>query len=107
MPAPKPQIATLKREHITTTGTADQRVEAAMRLLMQWNREHDSDSNKFAITQSLLQKTTGSNMPAVKRIMESFKNEIYEHNSEYGLVSDRHNYGKDVGEIKAFVKTRL
>jgi len=107
MPAPKPQIATLKREHITTTGTADQRVEAAMRLLMQWNREHDSDSNKFAITQSLLQKTTGSNMPAVKRVMEAFRNEIYEHNSEYALDPDRHNYGKDVEEIKEWVKTRL
>ncbi len=107
MPAPKPQIATLKREHITTTGTADQRVEAAMRLLMQWNREHDFDSNKFAITQSLLQKTTGSNMPAVKRVMEAFRNEIYEHNSEYALDPDRHNYGKDVEEIKAFVKTKL
>ena len=99
---PKP-----RREHVTKSGSADKRVEAAMRLLMQWNREHDSDSNKFAITQSLLQKTTGSNMPAVKRVMEAFRNEIYEHNSEYALDPDRHNYGKDVEEIKAFVKTRL
>ena len=107
MPAPKNQSATPKREHITTTGTADQRVEAAMRLLMQWNREHDFDSDKFAITQSLLQKTTGSNMPAVKRVLADFQNQIYEHNSEYGLDPDRHNYGKDISEIKAFVQGRV
>ena len=107
-PAPKTQtpMATT-RQHITTAGSADQRVEGAMRALMQWNREHDSDSAKFAITQSLLQKTTGSNMGAVKRVMESFKNEIYEHNSEYGLDPDRHNYGKDLSEIKAFVQGKV
>lgn len=74
-----------------------------MRAIMDWNRQHDSDSDKFAITQSLLQKTTGSNMPAVKRVMEAFNNEIYEHNSEYALDPDRHNYGKEIGEIKQWV----
>lgn len=95
-----------KREHITKAGSADQRVEAAMRAVMDWNRQHESDSAKFAITQSLLQKTTGSNMPAVKRVMETFKEEIYEHNSEYALDTDRHNYGRDFGEIKAWVQAR-
>lgn len=107
MPAPKPQIATPKREHITTAGSADQRIEGAMRLLMQWNREHDSDSNKFAITQSLLQKCTGSNMAAVKRVIATFQNDIHEHNCEYALDPDRHNYGKDISEIKAFVQGRV
>lgn len=99
---PKP-----KREHITKAGSADQRVEATMLAIQEWNRNHDSDSEKFAITQSLLQKTTGSNMPAVKRVMADFQNQIYEHNSEYGLDPDRHNYGKDIEEIKAFVQNRL
>lgn len=99
---PKP-----KREHIIKAGSADQRVEAAMLAIQEWNRQHDSDSAKFAITQSLLQKTTGSNMPAVKRVMEMFKNEIYEHNAEYALDPDRHNYGKDIGEIKGWVQSRL
>ncbi len=49
---------------------------------MEWNRQQDADSEKFAITQSLLQKTTGSNMPAVKRVMEAFNNEIDEPNSK-------------------------
>jgi len=107
MPAPKPQSATPKREHITTAGSADQRVESAMRAMMQWNRDHDSDSAKFAITQSLLQKTTGSNMPAVKRVMSEYQNEIHEHNSEYALDPERHNYGKDLSEIKTFVQSRI
>ncbi|PSB15021.1 hypothetical protein C7B65_25400 [Phormidesmis priestleyi ULC007] len=96
-----------KREHITKAGSADQRVETAMTAIMEWNRHHDSDSEKFAITQSLLQKSTGSNMPAVKRVMEVFKNDIHEHNSEYALDPDRHNYGRDFGEIKEWVQSRL
>ncbi len=100
---PKP-----KREHITKAGSADQRVEAAMRAIMEWNRQEGRDwEDKFAITQSLLQKATGSNMPAVKRVMGDFKNEIYEHNSEHMLDPDRHNYGRDFEEIKAFVQSRL
>lgn len=107
-PTPKPQTPrATSRRHITTTGTADQRVEGAMRAMMEWNRQHDFDRDKFAVTQSLLQKCTGSNMTAVKRVMESFKNEIYEHNAEYGLVSERHNYGKEIGEIKEWVETKL
>lgn len=96
-----------KREHITKAGSADQRVEAAMTAIMEWNRHHDSDSEKFAITQSLLQKTTGSNMPAVRRVMAGFQNDIHEHNSEYALDPDRHNYGRDIGEIKTWVQSRL
>ena len=95
-----------KRDHITKAGSADQRVEASMRAIMDWNRQHDSDAAKFAITQSLLQKTTGSNMPAVKRVMEAFKDEIYEHNSEYALDKDRHNYGKEIEAVKRWVEER-
>lgn len=73
---------------------------------MDWNRQHDLDADKLAITQSLLQKTTGSNMPAVKRVMETFKHEIYEHNSEYALNPDRHNYGKEIGAVKQWVEAR-
>ena len=78
-----------------------------MLAVQEWNRNHESDAAKFAITQSLLQKTTGSNMPAVKRVMADFQNQIYEHNSDYGLDPDRHNYGKDLEEIKAWVQRRL
>jgi FtsZ-binding cell division protein ZapB len=104
---PEPEQSRPKREHITRAGSADQRVKAAMLAIQEWNRQHDSDSDKFAITQSLLQKTTGSNMPAVKRVMADFQNQIYEHNSQYGLDPDRHNYGKDFGEIKAWIQARL
>lgn len=114
-PKPVSQPATLvqtaqpkpRREHVTKSGSADKRVEAAMLAIMEWNRQHEFDSDKFAITQSLLQRTTGSNMPAVKRVVEAFQNEIYEHNSEYGLDADRHNYGKETGEIKEWVETKL
>ena len=102
----QPNQAKPKREHITKAGSADQRVEAAIKTIMEWNRHHDSDSEKFAITQSLLQKATGSNMPAVKRVIEALKNDIHEHNSEYALDPDRHNYGRDFEEIKAFVQSR-
>jgi integrase len=98
----------LKREHPTRAGRADQRVEAAMWAIMEWNRQEGRDwEDKFAITQSLLQKSTGSNMPAVKRVMEMFKNEIYEHNSQYALDPVRHNYGRDFEEIKTFVQSNL
>jgi hypothetical protein len=79
-----------------------------MWAIMEWNRQEGRDwEDKFAITQSLLQKSTGSNMPAVKRVMEMFKNEIYEHNSQYALDPVRHNYGRDFEEIKTFVQSNL
>jgi chromosome segregation ATPase len=97
-----------KREHLTRAGRADRRVEAAMRAIMEWNRQQGRDwEDKFAITQSLLQKSTGSNMPAVKRVMEMFNHEIDEHNSQYALDPVRHNYGRDFEEIKTFVQSRL
>lgn len=56
---PKPQEQTAKviqpkpkREHITKTGSADQRIEAAMRAIMRWNYEHEFDRDKFALNQS-------------------------------------------------------
>jgi len=87
-------------------GNAVQRVEAALLLIQEWNRNH-AFADRFAITQGLLQRVTGSYMPIVKQVMQAWKNEVYEHNSEQGVDVDRHNYGRDVGELKAFVQEKL
>jgi P2-related tail formation protein len=67
-----------------------------MRAVMDWNNSHPKHQDKWAITQSLLQKTTGANMPAVRRVMETFGMEIFEHNAAHSLNPDRHNFQKKV-----------
>lgn len=107
---PQPQqteAPRIRAKHSTVRGSADQRIEAAMLAIQEWNRHHAALDDKFAITQSLLQKVTGSNIPAVKRVMSDFANQITDHNEEHGLDSDRHNYAKDLAEIKRFVQARL
>jgi integrase len=88
---------------VTRFGSADARVEAAMRAVMDWNNSHPKHQDKWAITQSLLQKTTGANMPAVRRVMDKFGTEIFEHNAAHSLNPDRHNFQKDLQQIKTFV----
>jgi integrase len=91
----------------TRAGKADQRIEAAMRAIMDWNHTHPQHDDKWAITQSILQKSTGSNMPAVRRVMEKFGMEIFEHNASYALNPDRHNFHKDLNQIKPFIQSQL
>jgi integrase len=89
------------------SGSADARVEAAMRAIMDWNNTHPRLADKWAITQSILQKTTGANMPAVKRVIDKCGMEIFEHNAAHSLNPDRHNFHKDLQQIKTFVLNKL
>lgn len=43
-------------------------------------------------------------MPAVKRVIEKFQDELQDHNQEFDLDPDRHNYGKDLGELKHWLQ---
>jgi len=63
---------------------------------------------KFAITQSLLQKATGSNRDALKRVLKDFNDNIVAHHSEHGIEDQNHqNYGKSFDPILAFIQQRL
>lgn len=100
-PGSKPKRNTVPR-------SADKRVEAAMLAIMEWNRHHPKLEEKFAITQSLLQKSTGSNRDALKRVLKDFNDNIVAHHSEHGIEDqNRQNYGKNFDPILEFVGARL
>jgi integrase len=86
---------------------ADTRVESALHAIIEWNQNQRRHDQKFAITQSLLQRCTGSNMPAVRRVMTTFQNEIFDHNATHALDPNRHNFHKNLEPIKEFVQKRL
>jgi hypothetical protein len=88
-------------------GSADRKVEAAMHAIMDWNQNQHRHEQKFAISQSLLQKCTGSNMPAVRRVMMAFKAEIAEHHANHSLDPERHNFHMDFRQIQNVVSKMI
>jgi integrase len=105
---PKTRKPTSKRTSASKLrGSADRRVETALHAIIEWNQNQRRHDQKFAITQSILQRCTGSNMPAVRRVMNTFQNEIFDHNATHTLDPNRHNVHKDLKPIKEFILKRL
>jgi hypothetical protein len=57
---------------------------------MLWNSQN---TQKFAISQTLLLKATGCNMPAIKRVLEEYAEMVNRHHAEYD-IQPRHQSKK-------------
>jgi Telomere resolvase len=66
------------------------KILAAIDTIMLWNQQNDQ---KFAISQTLLLKATGCNMPAIKRVLEKHVEMIDRHHAGYD-IQPRHQSKK-------------
>jgi hypothetical protein len=103
----KPPAATSSQTGRSRPRGADTKLETTLHAIMEWNQNQRQHEQKFAITQSLLQRCTGSNMPAVRRVMTAFQNEIFDHNATHALDPNRHNVHKNLKPIQEFVQKRF
>jgi Telomere resolvase len=80
----------------STVPTPPKRISAATKILaaieaiMLWNQQNEQ---KFAISQTLLLKATGCNLPAIKRVLAAQAEIIDQHNAEYN-IQPRHQSKK-------------
>jgi hypothetical protein len=80
-PSPKISISPPKPE-IERRPPAATKILAAIDTIMLWNSQN---IQKFAISQTLLLKATGCNMPAIKRVIEENAEMIDRHHAEYDI----------------------
>jgi hypothetical protein len=66
------------------------KILAAIDTIMLWNSQN---TQKFAISQTLLLKATGCNMPAIKRVLEEYAEMVDRHHAEYD-IQPRHQSKK-------------
>jgi Telomere resolvase len=66
------------------------KILAAIDTIVLWNHQNDQ---KFAISQTLLLKATGCNMPAIKRVLEEQAEMIDRHHAKYD-IQPRHQSKK-------------
>jgi hypothetical protein len=71
---PKPE--TKRREPAAT------KILAAIDTIMLWNKKNDQ---KFAISQTLLLKATGCNMPAIRLVLKDYAEMIDRHHAKYDI----------------------
>jgi hypothetical protein len=75
------------------------KILAAIDTIMLWNHQNDQ---KFAISQTLLLKATGCNMPAIKLVLEEYAEMIDRHHTEHN-IQPRHQ-SKKLDLILAFMQ---
>jgi Telomere resolvase len=75
------------------------KILAAIDTIMLWNHQNDQ---KFAISQTLLLKATGCNMPAIKRVVEEYAEMIDRHHAECGIQP--RNQSKKIDMILDFMR---
>ncbi len=95
MTTPSPKISKSPAKPPIKTQTerrkpAATRILAAIDTIMLWNQQNEQ---KFAISQTLLLKVTGCNMPAIKRVLEEHAEMIDRHHAEYD-IQPRHQSKK-------------
>jgi hypothetical protein len=59
------------------------KITAAIDAIMVWNSQNDQ---KFVISQTLLLKATGCNLPAIKRVLEEQADSIEQHHAQFGIL---------------------
>ncbi len=96
--SPKISVSPTKPAAERRTPAAN-RILAAIDTIMLWNHQKDQ---KFAISQTLLLKATGCNMPAIKRVLEEYAEMIDQHHVEYD-IQPRHQ-SKKLDMILDFMK---
>jgi hypothetical protein len=90
---------------ISTAPTPPKRIPAATKILaaieaiMLWNQQNEQ---KFAISQTLLLKATGCNLPAIKRVLTAQAEMIDRHNAKYD-IQPRHQ-SKKIDLILTFLQ---
>ena len=78
--------------------SADTKILAAINIIMLWNSQN---TQKFAISQTLLLKATSCNMPAIKRVTTEYAQMIDRHHAEYNIQP--RNQSKKVDMILDFM----
>jgi bisphosphoglycerate-dependent phosphoglycerate mutase len=80
-------------------GSAEERIHRAVQAMMNYNDLASSKDNKWAISESVVARLTGSNRPAIRRYFEQHQQTIDQHNDMHGL-SDGHNVSKGKRGLK-------
>jgi hypothetical protein len=88
-PSPKISVSPTKSEAERRPPAAT-KILAAIDTIMLWNSQN---TQKFAISQTLLLKATGCNMPAIKRVLEEYAEMVDRHHAEYD-IQPRHQSKK-------------
>ncbi len=75
------------------------KILAAINKIMLWNQQN---TQKFAISQTLLLKATGCNIPAIKLVLEEYAEMIDQHHAKYN-IQPRHQ-SKKLDMILSFMR---
>jgi hypothetical protein len=81
-PSPKISVSPAKPQAERRKPAAT-KILAAIDTIMLWNHQNDQ---KFAISQTLLLKATGCNMPAIKLVLEEYAEMIDQHHTKYNIL---------------------
>jgi hypothetical protein len=82
----------------------DTKILSAIDSIMVWNYQH---AEKFAVSQNLLRKATGCNIPAIKKIIGRQAVAIDQHFARLGLYRQPLNQRRDTRAIIAFIQAGL
>jgi hypothetical protein len=86
----KPPAKPLAKTKIERRKPAATKILAAIDTIMLWNHQNDQ---KFAISQTLLLKATGCNMPAIRLVLKDHAEMIDRHHAKYD-IQPRHQSKK-------------
>jgi hypothetical protein len=78
------------QDNVSTTikGSADLRIDRAVRSVFAHNDCQSDIGNQWFITATAIQKMTNCNMPAIKAYMSSNQSQIDSHHNKHGLTPD-------------------
>ena len=77
------------------------KITAAINNIIFWNSQNNQ---KFAISQTLLLKATGCNLPAIKRVLVELSESIEHHHAQFG-IQPRHQ-SKNIEPILDFIQSQ-
>jgi Telomere resolvase len=81
---------------------ASVKISAAIEAIMLWNSQNEQ---KFAISQTLLLKVTGCNMPAIKQVLEAQAEMIDRYHAEHN-IQPRHQ-AKKIDLVLSFLRNAI
>jgi hypothetical protein len=77
------------------------KITAAINAITLWNSRNEQ---KYAISQTLLLKATGCNLPAIKKVLLELSESIEQHHAKFG-IHPRHQ-SKNIDPILEFIKSQ-
>ena len=84
----KASIETGKHNPTTLKGSADLRIDRAVKAVFAHNDCQSDIGNQWFITATAIQKLTNCNMPAIKSYLSRYQSEIDAHHTKHGLTED-------------------